>query len=119
MDNHVRILGWLFVVYHAIGIVVGLVIFFFLAGIGILSGEVEAVGVLTMIGLAISMLLIVLSAPGIVAGAGLLARKQWARILAIILGVIHLFEFPIGTLFGGYTLWVLMNRDVQHGFAGY
>ena len=116
MDNHVRILGWLFVVYHAIGIVVGLVIFFFLAGIGILSGEVEAVGVLTMIGLAISMMLIVLSAPGIIAGVGLLAGKAWGRILAIVLAIFHLVEFPIGTLFGGYALWVLFHPDAQGEF---
>ena len=58
-------------------------------------------------------MLIALSAPGIVAGVGLLARKRWARIVAIVLGVLHLFEFPFGTAFGAYTLWVLMNVDVQ------
>jgi len=119
MDKHVRILGWLFLVYHAIGVVAGFGIFFLLAGIGIVSGEVQAAGILTVIGLVISIMLIALSAPGIVAGVGLLARKRWARIVAIVLGVLHLFEFPFGTAVGAYTLWVLMNADVQADFAGY
>lgn len=119
MDGHVKILGWLFLVYHAIGVVAGFGIFFLLAGIGILSGEVQAVGVLTIIGLGISILLIALSAPGIIAGVGLLAHKRWARILAMVLGVIHMLEFPFGTAFGAYTWWVLMNPEVQAEFAGY
>ena len=119
MDKHVRILGWLFLVYHAIGVFVGFAIFFLLAGIGVVSGEAQAAGVLTLIGLVISIMLIALSAPGIVAGVGLLARKRWARIVAVVLGVLHLFEFPFGTAFGAYTLWVLMNAEVQAEFAGY
>lgn len=116
MDGHVRMLGWLFLIYHAIGVVVGFGVFFLLAGIGILSGEVQAVGILTIVGLVISIMLIGLSAPGIIAGVGLLARKRWARIVAMILGVLHLFEFPFGTAFGAYTLWVLMNPEVQAEF---
>jgi hypothetical protein len=116
MDKHVSILGWLFLVYHAIGVVVGFGAFFLLAGIGVLTGEGEAAGILTIIGLVISIMLITLSAPGIIAGVGLLARKRWARILAIVLGVLHMFEFPFGTAFGAYTLWVLMNVEVQAEF---
>jgi len=47
----------------------------------------------------------------LVAGWGLLARKSWARILTIVLGVISLIRFPFGTLLGIYTLWVLMSKD--------
>jgi len=38
---------------------------------------------------------------------GLLQRKSWARVLAIIFGVMALLKFPFGTALGIYTLWVL------------
>jgi hypothetical protein len=116
MQKHVQVLGWLYLVYHAVGVVIGFLVFFLLAGIGILSGEVRAAGLMTFIGLAISIMLIALCAPGIIAGIGILARKEWARILAVILAILHLLEFPFGTAFGGYALWVLFNPDAAAEF---
>jgi hypothetical protein len=40
-------------------------------------------------------------------GFALLTRKPWGRVLAIVLGALALFKFPIGTALGIYTLWVL------------
>jgi len=39
---------------------------------------------------------------------GLSEREPWARSLAIVLSVIALLRFPIGTALGIYTLWVLL-----------
>jgi hypothetical protein len=39
---------------------------------------------------------------------GLLTRQPWARVPAIVLGVISLIEFPVGTAIGIYTLWALL-----------
>jgi hypothetical protein len=44
---------------------------------------------------------------GALAGWGLMERRPWARMLAIVLGVLSLFKFPLGTALGIYTLWVL------------
>jgi len=55
--------------------------------------------------------------PSIVAGFGLMARKPWARVLTIILGVINLFFFPIGTIIGAYQLWVLaVNQETRTAY---
>ncbi|MFB3812768.1 MAG: hypothetical protein ACE14L_01555 [Terriglobales bacterium] len=43
------------------------------------------------------------------AGWGLMNRRDWARTLAIVLGVISLFHPPFGTALGIYTLWVLLS----------
>jgi hypothetical protein len=43
----------------------------------------------------------------VLAGWGLMERKPWARTLAIVLGVIVLVKFPVGTALGIYTLWTL------------
>lgn len=47
------------------------------------------------------------------AGLGLLQYRSWARILAIILGIINLILFPIGTAVGLYTLIIMYNEETK------
>jgi len=47
----------------------------------------------------------------IVAGISLLKQKAWARLLTLILGILALFNFPIGTLIAIYTFWVLTSDE--------
>ena len=51
--------------------------------------------------------------PLIIAGVGLLSFKPWARILAIIISILNLLQFPFGTALGFYGIWVLFSRDGQ------
>ena len=69
------------------------------------------------VGVAIAGFLIVLSLPGIIAGLGLLKFRPWARILAIIVGALHLLSFPLGTALGVYTLVVLLNNEAPAVFG--
>ena len=48
---------------------------------------------------------------GIVAGWGLMERHSWARMLAIVLAILSLVHFPLGTGLAMYTLWVLMPSE--------
>jgi hypothetical protein len=48
------------------------------------------------------------AALGALVGIGLLRRERWARLLALIAGILVLIKFPIGTALGIYTLWVLI-----------
>ncbi len=50
---------------------------------------------------------------GVIAGWGLTAHAPWARMLAIVLGVISLIHFPFGTALGIYTLWVLLPAGAE------
>lgn len=43
-------------------------------------------------------------------GFSLLTRKPWARVLAIVIGILSLIKIPFGTALGIYTLWVLAPR---------
>jgi hypothetical protein len=47
------------------------------------------------------------AALALIAGYGLLNRRPWGRIVAIIAAILALLKFPIGTALGIYTLWVL------------
>jgi uncharacterized Tic20 family protein len=52
----------------------------------------------------------------VIAGWGLLILKDWARWLAIILGIFSLFAFPIGTVIGALIIWYLLKEDVRGVF---
>jgi len=119
LQLHVPVVGWLLIVGHAIFVLVGVFVFLLLTGIGVAMGEREAMTmmILTTVGTAVGLLLVVLGIPGLVAGAGLLARKSWARILAIVVGILALVNFPIGTAIGVYTLFVLMQDAATEYFA--
>lgn len=53
------------------------------------------------------------AACGFLAGWGLMQREPWARLLALVLGFISLFNIPFGTVVGIYTLWVLLPAQSQ------
>lgn len=118
MRDHVRILGWCFIVYSSIIVLVGLGI----AGIvlfgGAISGDRDAMLITGAVGAAIASFLILVSLPGMVAGIGLLKMQPWARIVAIIVGVFHILGFPLGTALAVYTLWVLLNAETEALFRG-
>ncbi len=117
MRQHVPILGWAFIVYHAIVAVVGIGIGIIVSGAGAMSGEREAMFITGTVGAAIAAFLIIISLPGIITGLGLLKFRPWSRIVAIILGVLHLLSFPFGTALGVYTLVVLFNTEVEPLFG--
>ncbi|HET6181886.1 MAG TPA: zinc ribbon domain-containing protein [Candidatus Sulfotelmatobacter sp.] len=55
--------------------------------------------------------LLLLGAGGVCVGLGLQERQPWARVAAIVLGVLALFHPPFGTALGVYTLWVLLADE--------
>jgi len=118
IEQHVKILGWLHIVSHALFLLIGLFVFFLLVGIGAVSGEAEAMGILTIVGTFVGGLMLVLALPGLVSGYGLLKRRPWGRLLAIIVGILNLPNFPLGTILGAYTLFVLLQDPAGAYFAG-
>jgi hypothetical protein len=64
----------------------------------------------------IGALLFATAVLGFLAGWGLLNYRTWARMLTIILGVIALIHFPLGTALGIYTLWVLLPMESEREY---
>jgi hypothetical protein len=50
---------------------------------------------------------------GFIAGWGLMAHQPWARVLAIVLGILSVIHFPLGTALAIYTFWVLLSGDAE------
>jgi hypothetical protein len=125
MEQHIKILGVLNIVWGAMGAIGGLVVLlvfgsaFGIAGTAI-HHDADAAIALPIIGLvggAIAFFLLLLSVPSIVAGIGLLNFKPWSRTLAIVVSAFHLLSIPFGTALGIYGLWVLFSQESLRFFA--
>lgn len=113
---HVRVLGILWIVFGALRIVPGLFLLSFThLGIPFLPWQVRAW--LAPVLLPLAILFSVTAVAGILAGWGLLQRASWARVLALVLGIIALIHPPFGTALGIYTLWVLLpsQSEAEYG----
>ncbi|HVO81829.1 MAG TPA: hypothetical protein VMT28_13925 [Terriglobales bacterium] len=111
--RHLRTVGTLWIVVGALWLVPSIV-FLALGGIAHLAiPGTNAVAhylgpfVLMLIGWGF----LIVGAGGICVGWGLIQHQPWARITAIILGVLAIFHPPIGTALGIYTLWVLLADE--------
>lgn len=109
METQVKVLGWLYIIFGIIGIISAACIGILIISGGLISGDDVAIRVTTIVAVVLGLFLFIVSAPGIIAGWGLLQYRPWSRILSIILGILNLFGFPVGTLLGIYTLIVLLD----------
>ena len=117
MEKHVTLLGWFYIACGVLGILFAFIVFIAVVGGGFISGDREAIRITMIVGTAVASFLTLISIPGIIAGIGLLNRREWARILAIILGVLKLINIPFGTALGIYTLWALMQDETVRIFS--
>ena len=119
MDQHVKILGWLHIAMNALIVLIAALVFIILMVVGVASGDPDAAVVLPIIAFVVGGILLLISSLGIITGWGLLKRKSWARILAIVTGFLNLLNFPLGTMMGVYTIWVLLQDGASDYFAEY
>ncbi len=117
MQTNIKVLAWLHVILGIMGLLLGCAIITIMLSAGLISGDSEAMGVLTIISMFGIGLLLLLAAPTIVAGIGLLQYRSWARVLALVLALFNLFAFPHGTVFGIYTFVSLLHSDAAMLFS--
>lgn len=123
MRDHVKILGILNIAMGCLSAVAGLIVLLIFGGlagvVGVSATDQDAAvaaPVIAIVGVCIAIFLLVLGLPAIVGGWGLLKFKPWAKILVLILSVLHLFHIPLGTALGIYGLWVLLNDETRRLF---
>ncbi|WP_159520972.1 hypothetical protein [Sunxiuqinia indica] len=116
MEKHINIVAAIQIGFSIFGLVIAALIYFVLNIAGNLSGDQEANFILNIIANSLTVFFIVLSLPGILGGIGLLKRKEWARILVLIVSVLQLFNFPLGTAVGAYSIWALVQPEVVAEF---
>jgi hypothetical protein len=123
MESHVRALGILHIVLSVLGLVGALIlllVFGAAAGIVGASGDEDAqvaVPIVGGLGVVLSVVVLIVSIPGLVAGIGLVRLRPWARVLGSVVSAMNLIHVPLGTAVGIYGLWVLLSVDAQRLFA--
>lgn len=117
MEKHINIVGILYIILSIFSFLGAFMIFFGLRLIGNLADDPNANMILTIIANVLSVIFVLVAVPGIIGGIGLIKRKNWARILVLILSVINLFNFPVGTVIGVYALWSLLQPEVIAAFG--
>lgn len=117
MDSHKRILG---IIYIVTGILllfgmmmVSMFFSLFINWIADAAGDDQWVftWLVPFIRAIALFVCIVIALPSLIAGWGLLNNRAWAMTLALIVGCLRLFSFPIGTAIGIYTIWVYVEDN--------
>lgn len=109
IEQHKRILGTLYVVFSTLNVVMVLVATLVISEIVPYHiDEPEEFIVLNLVKYAVLSLTIVLTLPALIAGVGLLYKKDWALTLAFIMGIIGILGFPIWTFIGIYSIVIFI-----------
>jgi hypothetical protein len=118
LKMHLQILGWLLIVAHGFFLLVAACIFVLMVGIGTAAENSTVAALASIVGAGVATFIGLLAIPGVVAGAGLLAKKPWSRLLTLIVSGLGLINFPIGTALGVYALWLLLPETAAEFFKG-
>lgn len=105
------VLGWVYIVANALLLIAGALVFFLLFGLGYASCAWEPFIILGGLGVFLGVLIVLLAILGILAGCGLVRCCAWGRTLGIIVAVLGLICFPVGTVIGIFALFVLLQDD--------
>lgn len=122
MDKHVTVLGVLFLVLGIMGVIgMAIVAVIFLIGGAVISSvaahEPDVPGILSLVsvgfGVFICLAIAVSTIPSLVAGYGLLQKRRWSKVWALVAGLLNLPGFPLGTVVGIYAVWVSLQAETE------
>jgi hypothetical protein len=125
VEKHLKLVGILNIVYRSLVFLGGLVLILiavvfnrlmdFLIRIGSIHwNEIphEVLSVVPIILLLVAICTMTVSIVGIVGAIGVLKRKEWGRIVMLVVSFFNLLRIPLGTILGVYTIWVLLNDEI-------
>ena len=112
LQRHLRTVGILWIVVGVLWVIPSLV----LMGIShaphlMMGDDMFTHAFMPPMMFSMGVVFLVIAAGGILVGWGLMNHERWARMTAIVLGILALFHPPFGTALGIYTLWVLLPAE--------
>jgi hypothetical protein len=117
VQGHLHLLGILWLAISAFNTIGGVVLYVLantlFAHLHEFGAPQAPTGFLRPLLSVIGIFVLAKAACGFIAGWGLMQREPWARVIALVLGFISLFNIPFGTAVGIYTLWVLLPAQSQ------
>jgi hypothetical protein len=129
MEKQVQLVGILNIVYRSVALAGGLFLFLLAAGfwqvfeyllqIGVIAPHeipMELVALVPIVLSFVAFFVTIVSILGIVAAAAVLKRKEWGRVLLLVVSFFNLLRIPLGTALGIYSIWVLLNNETVRLF---
>ncbi|MEQ1693178.1 MAG: hypothetical protein ABMA00_17945 [Gemmatimonas sp.] len=116
MRTHIKIVAIVNLLFSAVGCLAAASVLFSGVFGSIFSGSLVGAVVGSVASVVMAIILGALSLFGLLAGFGLLNHQPWARNVIIVVSAFRLFRWPMGTLFGGYSLWVLFHDETRSIF---
>lgn len=123
-EEHNKTLGILHLVYGGLHILMMLMMSLFLVPFLFLSrspgksGDPAGEAFVFVILIFVGVFTLLFSIPSFVAGFGMLKRKSWAKIWAMIAGGLAGMSFPLGTALCVYTFWFLFSGGGKELYDG-
>ena len=120
MKKHITVVGAIHIGFGVLVLFAALIVFVVLIGTGVLVLSIEGdelpLTIMASVAVFVTIILGVLSIPEIIGGIGVLKHKNWARYLVIVIAIFNLFNIPLGTAIGIYSIWVLMQDETENLF---
>lgn len=120
MKKHITVVGAIHIGFGIVGLIAAFIVLLVLIGTGVLFLSIEGdelpLTILASVAVFVSIILGILSIPEIIGGIGVLKLKNWARYLVLVIAIFNLFNIPLGTAIGIYSIWVLMQDEAESLF---
>ena len=116
VEEHVRLLGILWFALSAFSVLGGVILVILANTLFVQLSRKGVPGFLQPLLTFLGIFFLAKACAGFLTGWGLLQRQPWARILALVLAFVSLFNIPFGTALGVYTLWVLIPADAERQY---
>ena len=117
MEKHINTVAALQIGLSIFNLLIAFLIFTVLKLVGGFVDDANGATILSLIADVLAIVFIIISVPGILAGMGLYKRKEWARILTLVLSIVEIFSFPFGTAIGIYSIWALIQPETVAEFG--
>jgi len=117
MRTHIKIVAIVNLMYSALGVLAAAGVLFGGVFGSIFSGSFIGAVLGSVASVVMAIVIGALSVFGLIAGFGLLNYRSWARLVIIVVSALRLFRWPMRTLFGGYSLWVLTHDESKALFT--
>ncbi|MGA2586148.1 MAG: hypothetical protein ABSF88_03870 [Candidatus Aminicenantales bacterium] len=112
MQDHVKIIGILWIVFGCLSLIAALFLYLILFGVSFIPDVgAEEAGILRIVGIAVGGFLALLGIPKIIGGIGLLKGREWGRIMVLAVSFLSLLNIPLGTALGIYSIVILLNKE--------
>lgn len=129
MEKHISLVAILNIVYRAL-VLLGAGVLFVLAAVfghlmnalirsGALEPDevpIEILNIVPIILCLVAAILVIVSVVAIVGAVGVMHKREWARVLLLVISFLGLVRVPLGTILGIYSIWVLLNDETIKQF---